>query len=90
MAKCVYFFDKVTGKIIGMNSHAEKDPDTPGLMRETDANIIPVWEDVKTGKLWPFILDKVTDKKSENLDYIEADVIQSGFIAVEWLSGPIP
>lgn len=79
MAKCVYFFDKVTGKIIGMNSHAEKDLEHPGKIKEADADITDVWEEIRTGKMWPFILDKVTDRDPDNIDYIYAENIPTGY-----------
>ncbi|OGQ23528.1 MAG: hypothetical protein A3I05_08690 [Deltaproteobacteria bacterium RIFCSPLOWO2_02_FULL_44_10] len=73
MAKYIYFYDKVTQHIIGMNSHAEKDPKSSGGMKEADADITSVWEDIRTGRMWPFLLEKITDKNPDNFGFIQAD-----------------
>ncbi|GEM_PF-5100185 len=79
MAKCIYFFDKVTQKIVGMHSHAIKDPKHPAGMKEADADITSNWEDIRTGKLWPFLLEKITDKNPDNFGFIQAEEIPRGY-----------
>jgi hypothetical protein len=79
MAKCAYFYDKITGKIVGVNIHHEKDPDNPGRLKSADCNLGECWEDIRAGRKWPHILDAVTDRNPDNLELVYADDIQGGY-----------
>lgn len=79
MPRVAYFFDKVTGKIIGRNVHMVKDTDNPGSIKEADADLSDIWEEIRSGKKWPDILERVTDKNPDNLDLIYADDIPHGY-----------
>ena len=78
MARCAYFYDKVTQKIIGMNLHHTKDPESPSRLKPVDCDLSEYWEDIRTGKKWPDILAAVTDQNPDNLEVIYAENIQTG------------
>ena len=77
MAKCTYFFDKITNGIIGSHAHAEKDAD--GSIVPADSDISNVWESIRQGIMWPHLLEKVTDQNPENMDYLVAEEMPHGY-----------
>lgn len=77
MAKCTYFFDKVTNSIVGSHAHAEKAPN--GTIVLADSDLSEVWEDIRAGVMWPHILEKVTDQDPDNLDFIVAENMPHGY-----------
>ncbi|PIR17592.1 MAG: hypothetical protein COV46_03535 [Deltaproteobacteria bacterium CG11_big_fil_rev_8_21_14_0_20_49_13] len=77
MAKCTYFFDKVTNKIIASHSHAERAED--GSIVPADSDLSDVWEDIRTGTMWSHILEKVTDQDPDNMGFIVAEEMPHGY-----------
>ena len=79
MARCAYFYDKVTQQIVGMNIHHEPDPDNPGMLKSVDCDLTGCWEDIRTGKQWPQFLAAVTDQNPDNMEIIYGDDIPGGY-----------
>ncbi|MBI4211068.1 MAG: hypothetical protein HY540_00375 [Deltaproteobacteria bacterium] len=77
MAKCTYFFDKITNQIIGSHVHAERDPN--GSIVSADSDISTVWESIRQGTMWPHLLEKVTGQNPVNMDYLVAEEIPTGY-----------
>ncbi len=77
MAKCTYFFDKITNQIIGSHSHAERDQD--GSIIPADSDIANVWENIRQGTMWPHLLEKVTGQDPANMDYLVTEDMPHGY-----------
>ena len=76
MAKCTYFFDKVTNKILGRHVHQVEDNTNPGHLKFADSDIVitdEVWEEIRNGRKWPQYLEAVTDQDPDNLDRVLAE-----------------
>src|SRR3989338_7660633 len=76
MAKCTYFFDKVTNKILGRHVHQVEDDTNPGHLKFADSDLIitgEVWEEIRNGRKWPQYLETTTDQNPDNLDRLLAE-----------------
>lgn len=70
--KCIYFYDKVTKKVINRHIHSQRTPDGTGF--ETvdcdDAFAQSITGQTGPGEAYEYLLQKVTDNDPSNLDYV--------------------
>jgi len=70
--KCIYFYDKITKKVINCHTHNERNESRSGfeITDCTNELVQNLLDQTNPGGAYEFLIQKVTDQKIENLGYV--------------------